>query len=87
MVRDVSCDEVRNPFVVTGPSSGRRVIGAPKPYMTPELLIEQVRRRPALWDESLREYHDKHLKKVKWNEVASEFVGGSRKCEVCLGFY
>lgn len=61
-----------------------RNITAPKAYMTTEALIEQVRIRPALWDESLLEYRDQHRRKALWNAVAGLFIGGSRKSCACL---
>ena len=58
---------------------GKRVIKPPRPYMTEERLIAEVRKRPALWDESLKSYMDRDLKKKLWAEIAALFVGGSRE--------
>lgn len=63
---------------------GKRIIKAPKPYMTPERLIEEVRIRPPLWDESLKAYMDREKKKKLWSEIASLFVGGSRKFDFLI---
>lgn len=38
------------------------------PYDVPT-LIELVESRPCLWDKTVNEYKDKHLKKKQWTEV------------------
>ncbi|KAK3913924.1 Replicase polyprotein 1a [Frankliniella fusca] len=55
----------------------RRQVKAPNRFMTSEDLITEVRKRPALWDESLSEYRDRLLKRTLWQQIADLYVAGS----------
>ena len=65
----------------------KRILTAPKTYMTNEFLIAEVRKHPELWDESLADHHNRDLKKRRWGDVAKAFIGGSREFEVLLALF
>lgn len=45
-----------------------------------DLLIEEVRRRPLLYDQRLKTYRDKQLQRDAWEQV-SRVLGQNGKCE------
>lgn len=57
-----------------------------------ELLIKAIRKHPCLWDVGLKDYHNREIKDLAWEEVCTEVYEGrweiasqdekSRKCEL-----
>lgn len=45
----------------------RSIIMAPEVDVT--MLIQEIQNRPAIYDTSKAEYHDRHLKRKMWEEV------------------
>lgn len=39
-----------------------------------DIFIEEVKKRPALWNNTLRPYHDRNLKTALWTEVAEVVI-------------
>lgn len=52
-----------------------------------ELLIEEVRQRPILYDQRLKTYRDKQLQNDAWLEIASALKQSGKCCQLLHGAY